>query len=85
MKNAIEDLKNGKFSNRDEVADLQLYQLEGITYCLPINSSPELRQYLASVILAYKHNADFEDVGLFQDIKLYVEIDDRISYNSIMV
>ena len=71
MKDAVEDMKNGKFSKRDEIADLQVYQLEGITYCLPINSSPKLRQYFATAILAYKHDADFEDVRCFQDIKKY--------------
>ena len=53
MRNAIEDINNGKFSKRDEIADLQVYQLEGITYCLPINSSPKLRQYFATAILVY--------------------------------
>lgn len=71
MRNAIEDLDNGKFSKRDEIADLQVYQLEGVTYCLPINSSPKLRQYFATAILAYKNNADFEEVLCFQDIKKY--------------
>lgn len=71
MRNAIEDMNNGKFSKRDEIADLQVYQLEGITYCLPINSSPKLRQYFATAILAYKHDADFKEVLCFQDIKKY--------------
>lgn len=71
MRDAIKDIESGKFAQRDEIADLQVYQLEGITYCLPINSSPKLRQYFATAILAYKHEADFEDVLLFQDIKKY--------------
>lgn len=75
MRNAIEDINNGKFSKRDEIADLQVYQLEGITYCLPINSSPKLRQYFATAILAYKHGADFEEVLCFQDIKKYQDKD----------
>ena len=32
---------NNKFLKRDEIADLQVYQLDGITYCLPINSPPK--------------------------------------------
>lgn len=75
MRNALEDIKNGKFDKRDEIADLQVYQLEGITYCLPINSSPKLRQYFATAILAYKHEADFEEVLCFQDIKKYQDKD----------
>lgn len=71
MRDAIEDIKNGKFSKRDEIADLQVYQLEGITYCLPINSSPKLRQYFATAILAYKHNEDFEVIRSLQDIEKY--------------
>lgn len=71
MRNSIEDINSGKFSKRDEIADLQVYQLEGVTYCLPINSSPKLRQYFATAILAYKHDADFEEVLCFQDIEKY--------------
>lgn len=71
MRDAIKDMENGKFSKRDEIADLQVYQLEGITYCLPINSSPKLRQYFATAIEAYKHEVDFEDILCFQDIKKY--------------
>lgn len=71
MSNLKEDIKSGKFSKRDEIADLQVYQLEGITYCLPINSSPKLRQYFATAILAYKNNAEFEEVLCSQDIKKY--------------
>lgn len=71
MRDAIKDIESGKFAQRDEIADLQVYQLEGITYCLPINSYPKLRQYFATAILAYKHEADFEDVLIFQDIKKY--------------
>lgn len=71
MRDVIKDLESGKFSKRDEIADLQVYQLEGITYCLPINSSPKLRQYFATAILAYKNNADFEDVLDCIDIEDY--------------
>lgn len=71
MRDALEDLKNGKFSKRDEIADLQVYQVEGITYCLPINSSPELRKYFVAAILAYKYNKNFEDILNFEDIEEY--------------
>ena len=62
---------NNKVLKRDEIADLQVYQLEGITYCLPINSTPELRQYFATAIKAYKYDADFDEILLFEDIKKY--------------
>ena len=71
MKDVINDFKNGKFGERDEIADLQVYQLEGITFCLPINSSPKLRQYFAAAIKSYVHKADFEEVLLFEDIRNY--------------
>lgn len=73
MRNAIDDLKNGKFSKRDEIADLEVYQLDGITYCLPINSTPKLRQYFATAILAYKHDANFDEVLPFQNIEKYYD------------
>ena len=44
---------NNKFLKRDEIADLQVYQLDGITYCFQINSTPKLRQYFATAIKAY--------------------------------
>ncbi|MVX64393.1 hypothetical protein GKZ28_11895 [Clostridium chromiireducens] len=71
MRNAKEDIESGKFSKRDKIADLQVYQLDGITYCLPINSSPKLRQYFATAILAYKNDAEFEEILLSQDIEEY--------------
>lgn len=71
MRNAKEDIESGKFNKRDEIADLQVYRLDGITYCLPINSSPKLRQYFATAILAYKNDAGFSEVLRSQDIEEY--------------
>ena len=60
---------NNKFLKRDEIADLQVYQLDGITYCLPINSTPKLRQYFATAIKAYKYDSDFDEILLFEEIR----------------
>lgn len=71
MNSIIDDLKNGKFSKRDEIADLQVYQMKGITYSIPINSSPELRRFIASAIDAYASNVDIDDVLPCKNIEDY--------------
>lgn len=73
MSSIIDDLKNGKFAERDEIADLQVYQMNGITYSIPINSSPEFRMYIASAIDAYVFGADINDVLLCKDIDNYTD------------
>lgn len=73
MSSIIEDLKNGKYAERDEIADLQVYQMNGITYSIPINSSPEFRRYIASAIDAYIHGVDINDVLPYKDIDNYTD------------
>lgn len=73
-RDGLKDLQEGKFSKRDEIADLQIYQLEGITYSLPINSTPELRMHMAAAIKKYKNSdAEYEDIMLFQERKDYLD------------
>lgn len=59
----LEDLKNGKYNKRDNIADIIPYSLEGIPYGLPINASVELRKYITAAIFKYiTPEEDFEDI-----------------------
>lgn len=73
MSSILEDLNNGKFSKRDEIANLQVYQIQGITYGIPTNSSAEFRRYIASAIDAFVHHTDIKNVLPFQDISCYTD------------
>ncbi|MDM5351948.1 hypothetical protein QUF65_13740 [Lysinibacillus sphaericus] len=81
-----EDLKNGKYNKRDNIADIIPYSLEGIPYGLPINASTELRKNMAAAI--FKHitpEEDFECIVTKLDLmelsdKNNVEIHDVITY-----
>lgn len=63
MCDLIDELENGTNENlylRDEIADLQVYQICGVTYSLPINSSPELRHMVAASIRAHIEKINFD-------------------------
>lgn len=45
---------------RDTITDERTYLLEGITYAIPINSTPTLRRYVAAAISCYKNHTAFE-------------------------
>ena len=67
----MKSIHNNQFFKRDKIADLQIYQLEGITYCLPINSTPELRRIFAAAIKSYRYNMNFNDVLKDENIDDY--------------
>lgn len=46
---------------RDTITDERTYLLEGVTYAIPINSTPKLRRYVAAAISCYKNNTLFEE------------------------
>ena len=46
---------------RDTITDERTYLLEGVTYAIPINSTPKLRRYVAAAISCYKKNTSFEE------------------------
>lgn len=66
----LEDLKDGKYNKRDNIADIIPYTLEGIPYGLPINASADLRQNITAAI--FKHITPEED---FEDIVAELDLD----------
>lgn len=58
----VKDIESKKFSERDTISDLQVYKTENVTYSLPINSTPKLRQYFHSAVLAYTQDKDFKQI-----------------------
>ena len=71
MSNIMDDINNGKYCERDEIADLQVYKMGNIEYSIPINSSPEFRRHIATAIDSYNNDADFNEVIEYKDLKDY--------------
>lgn len=53
--------KSDYLEKRDTITDERTYLLEGVTYAIPINSTPKLRRYVAAAISCYKNNISFEE------------------------
>ncbi|NIE93043.1 hypothetical protein F3J09_20020 [Bacillus sp. Ab-1751] len=81
----LEDLIKGKYSGRENIADIEPYLLEGIPYGLPINASAELRRYIAAAI--FKHinpEKDFEEIVDSLDIDNYSDEKNVSHYDGII-
>lgn len=82
----LEDLISGKYSDRESIADIEPYLLEGIPYGLPINASPELRRYIAAAI--YKHmkpKTDFEEIVANLNIDDYSDEKNLSNHDHIII
>ena len=58
----MNDIKEFRYTNKDTIASMIPYLLEGVAYALDIKADPLLRKHIAAAIFAYKKGDSFEEI-----------------------
>lgn len=57
------DIECGKYINKDSIASMIPYMLDGTSYALALDATPELRKHIAAAIFKYRNPDDcYEDI-----------------------